>query len=285
VKPSRAILILAAIGATALAGAGIQHWIGASLQLRGTPVAASNGVLSEHEIEELNTQPAQGQAAYLLHRAVNAYRGALEQIEERVKDWNGKIELNTDLERILSVAYCSNNSRVRAAAIEISLAGYGLTKTPQSVDDQIQLLRDNTDKKFYPLWKLGLLGNRGVEPETVRRVLLDYIKDPVEVNRTWAVNALGILGTDDIIEPLVEVFRTDPSPAVRERAACNLAESGMLTREQRSKAIPHLLKMSDDPSLDAQTRGWVFQALREISGEGIGSEPTQWRNWWSKKQQ
>lgn len=284
VNPPKRVLALAGFCAAGLvAGASLQQWIGASLQLSGTPVPASNAVLAEHELEEIETLPPQNQATRLLERAVNGYRGALEQIESRVPDWTGKIELDKELERLLSVAYCASNLRVRAAAVEISLAGYGLAKTPRSVDDQIQLLRDGADKKFYPLWKLGLLGNRGIEPETARRVLVDYLRDPAQVNRTWAVNGLGMLGTDDVIEPLIEVFRTDPSPEVRERAACNLADTGMLTRDQRKKAIPHLLNMSDDATLDAQTRGWVYQALREISGESIASEPAQWRNWWMKR--
>ena len=103
------------------------------------------------------------------------------------------------------------------------------------------------------------------------------------MNRRWAVNGLGMVGTDDVIEPLIEVFRTDPSPEIRERAACNLADAGMLSREQRRKAIPHLLAMTGEPHFDAQTRGWVYQALREISGEGIASEPASWRDWWARQ--
>lgn len=274
---------MAAIGATALAS-GIQQWIGASLQVAGIPVAASNSVLSEHELEEINNLPPQEQATRLLQRAINGYRGALEQIEARAGDWTGQIELNRKTEELLSLAYCSNNLRVRAAAVEISLAGYGLAKTPQSVDQQVQLLREGNEKKFYPLWKLGLLGNRGIEPETARRVLLDHLKHPEHVTRLWAVNGLGMLGASESIDPLIEVFRTDPSPEIRERAACNLADSGMFTSEQRKLAIPHLLTMTDDPSLDAQTRGWVFQALREISGKGHGADPAEWRTWWAKQQ-
>ncbi len=280
-----ALLVLAALGASGLAASGIGQWIGLSLQLGGGPVPASRSVLSEHELEEINTLSPQAQAMRLLERAINHYQGALEQIESRVGGWTGKITLDQKLNDLTGVAYCSNNLRVRAAAIEISLAGYGLAKTPQSVDEQIRLLREQTEQKFYPLWKLGLLGNRGVETEAARRALVDYLKDPAEENRRWAVNALGMLGTDDIIEPLIDVFRTDPSPDVRERAACNLAESGMLTKDQRRKVIPYLLPMTDDAALDSQTRGWVYQALREISGEDHGTEPAQWRNWWGNRLQ
>src|SRR5262249_61253550 len=78
-----------------------------------------------------------------------------------------------------------------------------------------------------------------------------------------------------------EVFRTDPEPAVRERAACGLAQSGMLTREQRMKAVPGLISLADDASLDATTHSWVYQALREITNVNLPNEPAAWRNWFS----
>src|SRR2546430_5622625 len=56
---------------------------------------------------------------------------------------------------------------------------------------------------------------------------------------------------------------------VRERAGCSLAKSGMLTCEQRMKAMPGLLELTDDPSLNATTRLWVYQALREITNENL----------------
>jgi hypothetical protein len=81
---------------------------------------------------------------------------------------------------------------------------------------------------------------------------------------------------------LLEAFRNDPSPLVRERGGCSLAQSGMLTRAQRLHAVPELLKMSDDETLDAATRSWVFQALRDITGAGLGADASAWRSWWSQ---
>src|SRR5436190_19389325 len=51
------------------------------------------------------------------------------------------------------------------------------------------------------------------------------------------------------------------------------AKSGMLTREQRMKAMPGLLELTDDPSLNATTRLWVYQALREITNENLPNDP------------
>lgn len=40
--------------------------------------------------------------------------------------------------------------------------------------------------------------------------------------------------------------------------------------------------MMDDPTIDSTTRGWVFQALRDITGTSLGSDPAAWRDWWSQ---
>ena len=46
-----------------------------------------------------------------------------------------------------------------------------------------------------------------------------------------------------------------------------------LNQDQRKKAIPELLKYADDPALDAQTHGWVYQALRDITAQNLPNEP------------
>jgi hypothetical protein len=68
---------------------------------------------------------------------------------------------------------------------------------------------------------------------------------------------------------------------IRERAACGLAQSGMLSQEQRRSAVPKLLDFADDPALDAQTHEWVFQALRDITGKSLPRDPAAWRSWYN----
>jgi len=80
---------------------------------------------------------------------------------------------------------------------------------------------------------------------------------------------------------LLQIFHDDPSPTVRERAACGLAQSGMLNEQQRRSAIPRLLEFAEDSSLDTQTHRWVYQALRDITGQSLPSDPSAWRNWYS----
>ena len=40
--------------------------------------------------------------------------------------------------------------------------------------------------------------------------------------------------------------------------------------------------MADDPEVDDQTHAWVFQALADISGERLGYDIADWRDWWAK---
>jgi hypothetical protein len=78
------------------------------------------------------------------------------------------------------------------------------------------------------------------------------------------------------------MFHDDPSPTIRERAACGLAQSGMFSAEQRRSAVPRLLDFADDASLDDQTRSWVFQALRDITGQSLPRDAHVWRDWYQR---
>ena len=90
-----------------------------------------------------------------------------------------------------------------------------------------------------------------------------------------------MLGTDGAIDPLLDRFAHDPSPRVRQRAAVGIAESGMLTHDQRFAAVPDLLNFLDDDALDSDTRGWVYGALRLITGEPLGNNAQAWQRWWA----
>src|SRR5262249_15413789 len=104
--------------------------------------------------------------------------------------------------------------------------------------------------------------------------------DPNENIRYWAVEGLAYLGTDDVIAPLLEIFHDDPSAMIRERAACGLAQSGMLSAEQRRRAVPRLIEYAEEPSLDGETRKWAFQALRDITGQTLPHDAAAWRDWY-----
>jgi hypothetical protein len=246
------------------------------------PLPASPSKLSDHEIEEIANLPAQMQAERLLERAINHYDGALQFIGSSVDKWFGQLELQGQLSSLLTTALNSNDLKVRAAALEIELAGYNLPKRAESADTLMERIRREPSARPWALWMLGVLGNRGVETRRAFVTLMDHRHDPDEQTRYWAVEGLSLLGTDETVAPLLEAFRSDPSPLVRERGGCGLAQSGMLTREQRLRAVPDLLKMTDDAGLDDSTRGWVFQALRDITGASIAADSAAWRAWWAQ---
>jgi len=255
------------------------------IQLKSTPLPASPARLSDHETEALDSMTPQKQAQRLLERAVNHYDGAIELIDLRVGGWYGHLKLNPEFSGLLDAAINSNDLRVRAAAIEIYLAAYNLPKTTERALNLLDRIDQDPQWRPFGLWMLGALANRGVEPERLQTALFDHLHDPDENTRRWTVEGIALLGTNASIEPLLEAFHNDASPTVRERAACGLAQSGMLTKEQRMTAVPEILKFTDDPALDRATQTWAFQALRDITGASLGNDPAAWRAWWSAHNQ
>jgi len=255
----------------------IEQW----LKLEGKPEPASANVLSEHELESLDKMDAQAQATLLLERSINHYRGANREIDQRVAKWRGDIKLDQKLNGLFVTALNSDDLRVRAAAIEVDLAARNLEKTSEQIDKLEPAARDGQQgPRANALWNIGLLGSRGVQPDRAAEILTSAIHDDNVNIRYWAVEGLAYLGTDATINPLLEVFRNDPSGMIRERAACGLAQSGMLSEKQRRTAVPKLLEYAEDPALDDETHKWVFQALRDITGATLPHDAASWRNWY-----
>jgi HEAT repeat protein len=253
----------------------------ASQPARETGAGIGN-VLSEHELEGLDQLPPQSQAQLLLERSINHYRGANDQIAERVSGWRGKIKLDSNLNSLFMTALNSDDLRVRAAAIEIDLASRDVEKDAAAVDRLEHDARfGDQGPRANALWDIALLGNRGIEPQRAAQILLASIHDSNVNIRYWAVEGLAYLGTDETIAPLLQAFHDDSSPMIRERAACGLAQSGMLSEKQRRSAVPQLLNFADDAALDPETHKWVFQALRDITGQSLPHDPAAWRNWYN----
>jgi len=164
----------------------------------------------------------------------------------------------------------------------VDIAARDLEKNSATVDRLEPVAREGAQgPRANALWDLGLLGNRGVEPERIAQILLSSIHDENVNVRYWAVEGLAYLATDETILPLLEIFRADASPMIRERAACGLAQSGMLSQKQRRTAVPKLLDFADEFSLDSEMRLWVFQALRDITGQSLPHDPVAWRRWYN----
>jgi hypothetical protein len=278
-------LVVIAVSAVVLAEPARAAWeqIAMMIELRSDqpPLAASPAQFSEHLIERVDTLPPQQQAELLLQAAINHYAGAIDMIPARTESWRGKLSFKR-LNPLFATGINSNDLRVRAATIEVELAAYGTAKNAATMETIIQNIMQEPSYRPVGLWNLGLLANRGVEPERAKQVLMDYLSDPDQQTRYWAVEGLAHVGSDDIIDPLLRVFHDDPLPSIRERAACSLAQSGMLSQEQRMKAVPRLLDFLDDAALDAQTKSWVYQALRDITGQSLGQDPAAWHEWWER---
>jgi hypothetical protein len=277
------VVLVGLLATTSTARAAFDE-IAGFLTLQGKPEPSSANVLSEHESEQLNGMSPQGQAELLLERSINHYAGANDQIAARVARWRGKITLTSRLNNLFVTAINSDDLRVRVAGVEIDIAARDLEKTVEAVDRLEPVARTGEQGlRANALWDLGLIGNRGIEPARVAQILLSSIRDSNENVRYWAVEGLAFLGTDETIEPLLDVFRDDPSPKIRERAACSLAQSGMLSKPQRMRAVPRLLDYAADFNMDPQTRGWVFQALRDITGQNLPHDPVAWRRWYDSQ--
>lgn len=275
------VILVSLVVNTGTAGAAWNH-VSEFLSLQGKPEPASANVLSEHHTEALDAMAPQAQAEFLLERSINHYAGANEQIAARVRRWRGELKPSARFESLFRMAINSDDLRVRAAALEVNIVARGLEKHVETIDRLEPIARTGAQgPRANALWDLGLLGNRGVEPRRVAQILLASVRDENVNVRYWAVEGLAYLGTDETIEPLLDIFRDDASPMIRERAACSLAQSGMLSKQQRHTAVPRLLDYAGDFSLDDQTRGWVFQALRDITGQNLPRDPAAWRRWYA----
>jgi HEAT repeat protein len=231
---------------------------------------------------ELDSASPQAQAELLLERSVNHYRGANEQIAGRLHGWLGHLAMQGRLNELFRTAINSNDLTVRVAAIEVDIAARNLVKEPATIDRLEPSARSGEAlTRINAMWDLALIGNRGVDPARIFEILSSGLHDENESVRSWSAESLAIFGSDLSIRPLLAVLHDDPSPAVRERAACGLAQSGMFSAAQRMTAVPSLLDFADDGSLDDRTRGWVFQALRDITGQSLPHDAVAWRDWYA----
>ncbi|HYL09592.1 MAG TPA: HEAT repeat domain-containing protein [Candidatus Acidoferrales bacterium] len=250
--------------------------------LSAAPSRAS-APLPDPELQEISRLAPQQQAERLLERAGTRPQESLDWIRQHVDGWRGSLQDKGRLFALVAAALNSDDLRVRAAAVEVDLAANNLSKTPQSVAQLLRRIKTDPASRPWALWRLGALGNCGVEPATVLRNLIAYSRERNAQTRYWAVEGLAMLGTDATLDPLLEILRGDPSPQIRQRAAYALSQAGMLTKEQRLAAVPDLLNSLDDDSVDNTTRSLVYQALRNIAGVALPNDLAAWRAWWANQ--
>src|SRR5271154_3491885 len=170
--------LLAAIGGGSLA-AGFETartTLPARKWENGTPARKSFHAVSpvrmptpeENKLDaELKRLPPQQQAERLLERAMHDDAGALDLLRENVDAWRGHLKNTDQLFDLVLAALNSHDLRVRTAAIDVDLAANDLSKSPESVARLIRKLQRDPTSRGMALWRLGSLGNRGVEPDKV----------------------------------------------------------------------------------------------------------------------
>ena len=169
----------------------------------------------------------------------------------------------------------------------VYLAAASVEKTEATAERLRRHDLDAGKNRPWNVWALAVLGGRGVGSDEALRVLERRRHDPEVGVRNWVAAGFSLLGRDESrdegIPFMVEMFGSDSSMVMRERAGCGLAESGLFRREQRQLAIPGLLALIADRSADPTARKWYYQALREITGKDFGESPADWQNWWAAK--
>jgi HEAT repeat protein len=238
--------------------------------------------MSEVERDMVDHLPAQQQAERLLQYAISHHRGATDEIKARVKQWRGQIKQTDSLVTLMDVAMNGEDLRVRAACFEIDLAVANLPKNTETAETLLQLAESDPQRTEFSIWYLGRLANRGVETDRIHSQLRVWTHSENEPVRLRAVSAIADIGTDDTVPDLVEAFHHDPAFRVRiDAAGCGLAHCGMLTRAQRMQSVPGLIEMVEDKKLDAETVKYGYRALREITDQELGDDPTLWREWYA----
>ena len=237
---------------------------------------------TKNDLAEISRLAPQQQAERLLELAQKQPDLSLGLINQNLTSWHGRLEYSDHLFHLVLEALNSDDPRVRVAAVEIDLAANNLLKSPESLEKlQQQIQSGSGSERYMGLWRLGALGNRGVQPSEAFSTLKLYAHHRNQQLRFWAVEGLAMLGNRQSIDALLDILAHDAAPQIRERAANGLSKSGLLTGEQRLTAVPQLLNLLDDDSLAASTEDLVVGTLEAITGASFGRDALAWRDWWA----
>ena len=242
-----------------------------------------SGHMTDVDEQRMLTLPIQDQAEELLERAIDHDGRALELFESKVAGWTGRVQLTEALKALEVRSQFSKDLRVRFANADMNLALQGLGKNEQAAEALLARARDDRQHRAWAVYYLGMLGGRGVDYNAVHAALAGYAKHDADANvRQWAVEGMRYLGKDEVLDELLESFKADPAPAVRERAGCNLSECGNFSRKQRMRLVPQLIDLAQNPRTGIETKTWCFRALSEITGANVPAEAATWLRWYQE---
>lgn len=276
------MLLLVTSGAVAtippLRDAAIRQWrsIAAPLFQQGEATDARFDAFYTSMVEDL---PPQQRAERALELAINRSVGAAEYVTAQAPGWIGSITSTPHLEALVQTAANAPRIETRMAGFEVFLASFGLEKTPQQADRLFARWERNPAQNGpWMMWSLSMIGARGIDRERIYARLLDATRVQDIALRKAAVDALARLGGAEVVDPLLSIAASDPSPIVRERAFCGLASSGTLLIAERYQAVPGLLSIAESAQSDQQTREYSYQALKEITSlYELPPDPQIWR--------
>jgi hypothetical protein len=221
----------------------------------------------------------QANAENLLGRLATGDAAVVDQVLSQTDDWTGRTRRTPAANQSIMTTLNQHDLRARAAALQATLAMDGVSRDEAGLN-RLEAAAATPNQRAWALWMLGALGNRGVEPDHIAKILETYLSDPDPNARAGATDGLGILATDETVPMLLDRFRSDPSPLVQERAACALAEAGMYTHEQRMVAAASMVVWLEDAPLGPQQKLWTEHALRDISGQDFGTDAAAWQRWY-----
>ena len=276
------LLVVAAIGAVSfLLARGFQHAAKEISKINFTDISGGSGRETSGVTGRANSTidpAAQDEAEKLLAQVATGDAAAAAQALAESDGWTGKTHRTPRTDQLVTAILNGTSHPAREAAVQAQLALDGVPRTESSVA-MLERAVGDPGQRAWALWMLGALGNRGVDAVHTAKIIESYLDDPNVQVRATSVDALSLVGTDETIPMLLDRFRNDPSPIVQERAACDLAQSGMYTQAQRMTAAVSLVGWLDDSLLSAQQRAWTLQALRDISGKHFGSDSAAWKGW------
>lgn len=239
--------------------------------------------LTEKDVERIFSLPLQDQAEELLERSIQHDDRARDLLEKHIAGWKSQVKETPRMKQLLNRAQYSRDLRVRGAYCGMMLAMDGWNENSEAVQILVQRAKDDPASRTYDVWFLGMLGGRGVEPEQVHTVLLDYARnDPDAGVRQWATEGMRFLGSDQALDDLFAIYVSDPSFSVRDRAGCNVSDCGNFMRKQRLRMLPKFLELTDNPATNAQMRNWSFLAMQEITDVRLPADSAAWRHWYTR---
>ena len=240
--------------------------------------------ITEADIARISSLPIQDQAEELLERSIGHDARALEILNSHYADYKSEVKQSPRMEQLLNRAQYSTDLRVRYAYSDMMLAMDGWSEDSDAVSILLDRAKKDPSSRAYDMWYLGMLGGRGVETEQVQTALYDYARTDPDANvRQAAAEGLRFLGTDEALDDLFQIFTTDASFSVRDRAGCNISDCGDFMRKQRMRMFPKLLTMVEAPDTNAQMRNWSFLAMQEITDVRLPADAKAWHRWYDEQ--